>query len=129
MIIERRRYVDKLISKKDNGLVKVVTGIRRSGKSFLLFTLYHSYLTSIGIPDENIIELALDEAANARYRNPIELDSYIRSLVSGKAQKTYVFLDEIQFVKDIQKSSLVRDNCVLIPLGLEASSMTEIFNK
>ena len=106
MIIERRRYVDKLISKKDNGLVKVVTGIRRSGKSFLLFTLYHSYLTSIGIPDENIIELALDEAANARYRNPIELDSYIRSLVSGKAQKTYVFLDEIQFVKDIQNPYL-----------------------
>ena len=70
--------------------------IRRCGKSFLLFTLYHSYLNSAGIDDSNIIELALDEAINARYRNPLELDAYIRSLVSDKSQKYYVFLDEIQ---------------------------------
>ena len=102
MIIERRDYLDKLISKKDNGMVKVITGIRRCGKSFLLFTLYHSYLNSIGIPDENIIELALDEAVNARYRNPLELDAYIRSLVSESNERFYVFIDEIQFVKHIQ---------------------------
>ncbi len=106
MIIERRKYLDKLISKKDNGLVKVITGIRRCGKSFLLFNLYHSYLNSIGIADENIIELALDEAANARYRNPLELDAYIRNKVSDKSGKSYVFLDEIQFVKDIQNPYL-----------------------
>ena len=106
MIIERRRYLDKLISKKDNGMVKVITGIRRCGKSFLLFNLYHSYLNLIGIADENIIELALDEAANARYRNPLELDAYIRTKVSDKSSRFYVFLDEIQFVKKIQNPYL-----------------------
>ena len=106
MIIERRHYLDKLISKKDNGLVKVITGIRRCGKSFLLFELYHSYLNSIGINDGNIIELALDEARNARYRNPLELDAYIRSRVSEGAGKYYVFIDEIQFVRDIQNPYL-----------------------
>ena len=64
--------------------------------------MYHSYLNSAGIDDSNIIELALDEAINARYRNPLELDAYIRSLVSDKSQKYYVFLDEIQ------KTSLAR---------------------
>ena len=102
MIIERNHYLDKLISKKENGLIKVITGIRRCGKSFLLFELYHSYLNSIGINDQHIIELALDEAVNARYRNPLELDSYIRSLVSDKSIKYYVFLDEIQKVSSIQ---------------------------
>ncbi len=106
VLIERRRYLDKLISKKDNGLVKVITGIRRCGKSFLLFELYHSYLRSIGIDEGNIIELALDEAANARYRNPLELDAYIRSKVTGKDGRFYIFLDEIQFVRDIQNPYL-----------------------
>ena len=106
MIIDRRHYLDKLISKKGNGLVKVITGIRRCGKSFLLFELYHSYLNSIGINDDNIIELALDEARNAKYRNPLELDAYIRSRVSEVEGKCYVFLDEIQFVKDIQNPYL-----------------------
>ncbi len=102
MIIQRKHYLDKLISKKENGLIKVITGICRCGKSFLLFELYHAYLNSIDIDDEHIIELALDEAINARYRNPLELDSYIRSLVSDKTQKYYVFLDEIQKVSEIQ---------------------------
>ena len=102
MIIQRKHYLDKLISKKENGLIKVITGICRCGKSFLLFELYHAYLNSIDIDDERIIELALDEAINARYRNPLELDSYIRSLVSDKTQKYYVFLDEIQKVSEIQ---------------------------
>lgn len=102
MIIQRKHYLDKLISKKENGLIKAITGICRCGKSFLLFELYHAYLNSIDIDDEHIIELALDEAINARYRNPLELDSYIRSLVSDKTQKYYVFLDEIQKVSEIQ---------------------------
>lgn len=70
MVIKRDRYLNKLIAKKENGLIKVITGIRRCGKSYLLFELYHQYLNSIGIADENIIELALDEVLNARYRNP-----------------------------------------------------------
>lgn len=64
--------------------------------------MYHTYLNSIGVDDSRIIELALDEAINARYRNPMELDKYIRELVSDKTQKYYVFLDEIQKVSEIQ---------------------------
>ena len=71
-------------------------------KSYLLFTIYHEYLVSAGIAENQIIELALDETVNAKYRNPIELDSYIRSLVSDKSKQYYVFLDEIQKVDEIQ---------------------------
>lgn len=102
MIIQRERYLNKLIAKKENGLIKVITGIRRCGKSFLLFELYHAYLNSVGVPDSNIIELALDEAINARYRNPMELDQYMRSQVADRTQKYYIFIDEIQKVSEIQ---------------------------
>ena len=89
-------------AKKENGLIKIITGNRRCGKSYLLFTIYHEYLVSAGIAENQIIELALDETVNAKYRNPIELDSYIRSLVSDKSKQYYVFLDEIQKVDEIQ---------------------------
>lgn len=102
MVIKRDRYLNKLISKKENGLIKVITGIRRCGKSYLLFNLYHEYLNTIGISDDNIIELALDEIMNARYRNPMELDAFIRAQVTDKSQKYYVFIDEIQKVSQIQ---------------------------
>lgn len=106
MVIKRDRYLNKLIAKKENGLIKVITGIRRCGKSYLLFELYHQYLNSIGIHDENIIEIALDEVMNARYRNPFELDQYIREQVADKSQKYYVFIDEIQKVSEIQNPYL-----------------------
>lgn len=106
MVINRDRYLNKLIAKKENGLIKVITGIRRCGKSFLLFELYHEYLNSAGIADEQIIELALDEAINARYRNPMELDKYIREQIKDKSQKYYVFIDEIQKVSEIQNPYL-----------------------
>lgn len=106
MVINRDRYLNKLIAKKENGLIKVITGIRRCGKSFLLFELYHEYLNSEGISDEYIIELALDEAINARYRNPMELDKYIRGQIKDKSQKYYVFIDEIQKVSEIQNPYL-----------------------
>lgn len=101
-MIARPDYLNKLISKKENGLIKIITGNRRCGKSYLLFTIYHEYLVSAGIAENQIIELALDETVNAKYRNPIELDSYIRSLVSDKSKQYYVFLDEIQKVEEIQ---------------------------
>lgn len=102
MVIKRDRYLNKLTAKKENGLIKVITGIRRCGKSFLLFELYHEYLNSVGVGDETIIELALDEAVNARYRNPLELDKFIRVQIADKKQKYYVFIDEIQKVSEIQ---------------------------
>lgn len=99
-MIERARYLDKLIRKKENGLVKVITGVRRCGKSYLLFELYHSYLNSIGIDDGHIIELALDLDANSTYRDPFELGKYIRSKIVDKKKMYYVFLDEIQMVEE-----------------------------
>lgn len=110
MIINRNRYLNKLISKKENSLIKVITGIRRCGKSFLLFNLYHNYLNSIGIKDDTIIELALDEAENARYRNPLELDAFVKTRTKDTTKKYYVFLDEIQKVEPIQNPYLADGN-------------------
>ena len=106
MIIKRPKYLDKIISKKENGLIKVITGIRRCGKSFLLFELYHEYLNSQGVSDDRIIEIALDEEINARYRNPMELGQYIREITADKNKYFYVFIDEIQMVYDIQNPYL-----------------------
>lgn len=100
MVIERKRYLDKLISKKENGLIKVITGIRRCGKSYLLFQLYRDYLLSIGVDEKHIVTLALDDDATVQYRNPITLGQYIRSLLVDN-QTYYIFLDEIQKVASI----------------------------
>lgn len=113
MVIDRDRYLKKLIAKKENGLIKVITGIRRCGKSFLLFELYHEYLNSIGVSDDHIIELALDEAVNARYRNPLELDKYIREKIADRRQKYYVFIDEIQKVSVIQNPYLDSEDATI----------------
>lgn len=101
-MIERKKYLEKLISKKENGLVKVITGIRRCGKSYLLFNIYKDYLKSIGVGDECIICLALDDDENIKYRNPLELGKHIRSLTADESKTYYVFLDEIQKVVTIQ---------------------------
>lgn len=101
-MIERKKYLERLIAKKENGLVKVITGIRRCGKSYLLFNIYKSYLKSIGVKDECIICLALDDDENIKYRNPLELGKYIRSLAADESKTYYVFLDEIQKVVTIQ---------------------------
>ena len=101
-VIERKKYLERLIAKKENGLVKVITGIRRCGKSYLLFNIYKDYLKSIGVEDECIICLALDDDENIKYRNPLELGKYIRSLTVDESKTYYVFLDEIQKVVTIQ---------------------------
>lgn len=101
-MINRPKYLKQLISKKQNGLIKIITGNRRCGKSYLLFNIYHQYLNSIGIQDSQIIELALDETFNAKYRNPFELDKYIRELTKESSTYYYVFLDEIQKVEEVQ---------------------------
>lgn len=100
-MIERKKYLDMLIRKKENGMVKVITGIRRCGKSYLLFEIYHRYLNSVGVDDSHIIELALDDDINIRYRNPFELGEHIRSLITDKEKMYFIFLDEIQKVATI----------------------------
>ena len=102
MLFKRNLYLDKLISKKDNGLIKVITGIRRCGKSILLFELYNEYLNSIGILDENIVKISLDDVSNIKYRNPFELDKFIREKALKNGEKLYVFIDEVQLVVETQ---------------------------
>ena len=106
---QREQYLNEIISKKDNGRIKIITGLRRSGKSVLLFQLYRDWLIKEGIHEDHIIALALDVLENAKYRNPIELDKYVRDrmVADGEkyyadGEKYYIFIDEIQFVSEIQ---------------------------
>ena len=89
MIIERKQYLDMLSKKKDNGRIKIITGIRRCGKSYLLFELYKDYLMKTGIKQEQIIEIALDDIDNFAYRDPFKLNEYIKSKIN-KEKKYYV---------------------------------------
>lgn len=101
-MLPRKQYLEKLIQKKDNGRIKVITGLRRCGKSVLLFQLYRNYLLGEGVQQDQIVGLALDILENAKYRNPIELDRYIREQTVDSNKRYYVFIDEIQFVSEIQ---------------------------
>lgn len=98
MEIARERYIQKLLERKENGLVKVVTGIRRCGKSYLLFHLYKNRLLDMGISAEHIIELALDDIANMEYRSALKLYNYVKSKIIDTGIH-YVFLDEIQLLE------------------------------
>lgn len=109
-IIKRQRYIDKLIRLRNNGQVKIITGIRRCGKSFLLNTLYRDYLLTHGVTSEQIIFLDLDDIQNNRYRNPLELDRYIRSVMKDNNLRYYVLLDEIQKVRSILNPNLPDDS-------------------
>ena len=98
----REQYLKEIISKKDNGRIKIITGLRRSGKSVLLFQLYREWLLGEGVKEDQIIALALDILENARYRNPLELDKYVRDHMVDHKKRYYIFIDEIQFVSEIQ---------------------------
>ncbi len=89
-MIERPQYLNKLISKKENGMIKVITGLRRSGKSFLLTDIYIPYLIKNGVKPENILHLSLEELSNAQYRNPFVLAEYIKNNVV-RAEKCIMF--------------------------------------
>ncbi len=97
----RKQYLEQLIRKKDNGRVKVITGLRRCGKSYLLFTLYRRYLIESGVREEQIVGLSLDEIDNAEFRNPFELNKIIKERTPDKDKRYYVFIDEIQFVSEV----------------------------
>ncbi len=99
-MIKRDAYLSKLIAVKENGFPKVITGIRRCGKSYLLTNIFKAYLVQTGVSEENIIEIALDELKNVTYRNPIELDSFVRSKCNKNCMN-YVLIDEIQLVDSI----------------------------
>ncbi len=99
--IVRDLYLNKLISRKENGMIKVVTGIRRSGKSYLLDPIFKNYLIKNGVSEDHIIKLDLEERKNKKYLDPDVLDKYIRSLISDN-KMYYIILDEIQKVSDFE---------------------------
>ena len=101
MEIKRDYYLNELIDRIDNQLIKIVTGIRRCGKSYLLNVIFKNYLIEQGIDEEHIIQLSLDENKNKKYLDPDVLDEYIRSLIKDN-NKYYLLLDEIQEVKDFE---------------------------
>ena len=95
MIIDRNEYVEQLLAKRWNGRVKIVTGIRRSGKSFLLSTLFKRRLVEEGVREEEFVEVALDRKSDIKYRNPNLLYDYIMSVTKDVSRRFYVFIDEI----------------------------------
>ena len=101
MEVQRPRYLKRLIEKKDNGRAKIITGIRRCGKSYLLFELYRKYLLSQGVNEDQIIMIDLDNLQNMEYRNPISLNEYIRGKIQNNDKEYYIFIDEIQNIEAI----------------------------
>ena len=109
MEIKRDRYLNTLISKEHNGLIKVITGMRRCGKSYLLFTLFKEHLLSEGVAEDHIIEIAFDAFENRKYRDPDVLYPYLKEQVKDGAMY-YVLLDEIQLLGEFESilNSLIR---------------------
>ena len=101
MEIRRDVYLNKLIRKKKNGLIKVVTGIRRCGKSYLLFHLFHNHLLEEGVPEDHVIEVALDDRRNKALRDPDAMLRYIEQRMQGKGDY-YIILDEVQYMDEFE---------------------------
>lgn len=101
MIIVRNKYIRQLIENRHNGLVKVITGIRRCGKSFLLFNLFKQQLQKEGVDNDHIIEMAFDDFGNRKYRNPDKFYQYIKSLIKDE-NMYYILLDEVQMMNEFE---------------------------
>ena len=101
MQVKRDIFLDRLINRRQNGMVKVVTGLRRCGKSYLLSVLYKDYLLRDGVPADHIVEIALDEPANYKYHNPLKLAHYLERQIRDNGEY-YMFIDEVQFVKKVK---------------------------
>lgn len=101
MEIKRDYYLNKLITKKHNGLIKVITGIRRCGKSYLLFTLFRNHLTKSGVADDHIIEIPFDSFENKKYRDPEILYPYVKEQIADGGMY-YILLDEVQLLDEFE---------------------------
>ncbi len=101
MDIKRDSYLQQLISYRFDGLVKVITGIRRCGKSYLLKNIYKEYLLQDGVKEEQIIVIELDLAKDIKYRNPLILSKYVREIVENSKEEFYLFIDEIQMSDEV----------------------------
>ena len=106
MNIERPSYIARLAEKSWNGKVKIITGIRRCGKSYLLSTLYKQHLLSQGVPADSFIEIDLEKKRDVRYRNPNELYDYVKQRSVDMNRRFYVFIDEIQLSYKVKNSDV-----------------------
>lgn len=111
-MIKRDIYLNQLIRSKNNGFPKVITGIRRCGKSFLIKEIFVNYLKENGINENNILIIELDNDINITYRNPIELGKYVREFCKGK-KDCYVFIDEIQLVTSVINPAFTNGKIIL----------------
>ncbi len=101
MKIQRQNYLNRLINKKGNGLIKVVTGVRRCGKSYLLFNLFHEHLLDEGVDEQHIIEIALDDRRNIELRNPDNILKFVDNRIKDN-QMYYIILDEVQLLDEFE---------------------------
>lgn len=102
MEIARDLYLQRLVERKGNGLIKAVTGIRRCGKSYLLLKLFHRHLIETGVDEGHIVEIALDDRANKAFRDPDVLLAHLRTRIASDGLPTYVILDEVQMVNEFE---------------------------
>ena len=101
MEIKRDLYLNRLIRRENNGLIKVVTGVRRCGKSYLLFNLFHDYLIEKGVAEDHIIEVALDDRSNKELRDPDQMLAYLKTGIKDK-ETYYIILDEVQLLSEFE---------------------------
>lgn len=118
VLIKRDSYLDELKRKRNNGLIKIITGVRRSGKSFLLFKIFYEYLLNDGISKDHIIILELDREQNMKFRNPIELGKHLRERIIDD-ERYYILLDEVQFVISVPNPAFLNS-------GLEKNEIPKI---
>ncbi len=101
MEIKRDIYLDRLIRREKNGLIKIVTGVRRCGKSYLLFNLFHNYLLDKGVKEDHIIEIALDDRSNKELRDPDNMLNYVKERIVDR-DTYYIILDEVQLLTEFE---------------------------
>lgn len=121
-----------MIDSRKNGQIKIITGIRRCGKSYLLGVLYRDYLIQDGVPADRIIIVELDNDMNARYRNPLELGEYLRKIVGDTSKDYNILLDEVQMVESIEnpylpKGSGAKITFVDVLLGLKSQPNVDVY--
>ena len=111
MEVQRNTYLNKVINRMHNGMIKVITGIRRSGKSYLLLTLFRKHLRASGIPDDHILVMEFDRLENRRYRDPYVLLDYLQEQIKDEGNY-YILLDEVQMIQDFEEvlNSLLRES-------------------
>lgn len=127
MVINRERYLNKIIQRKHNRLVKIITGIRRCGKSYLLFNLFYDHLIQSGVDGDHIIKIALDDWANKEFRDPDRLYGYVKSSIRDD-KMYYILLDEVQLIthfEDVLNGLMHVNNCDVYVTGSNAKFLSK----